>query len=103
MKVVFISEEKVMKRLEGKTALVTAAGQGIGRASVFALARAGAKVWATDINESSLEVLLQEAQSDGLEVETALLNVRDASSVQQDRKSTRGGKGRSSTGEEAKA
>src|SRR5690625_2672722 len=83
MKVVFISEEKVMKRLEGKTALVTAAGQGIGRASVFALARAGAKVWATDINESSLEVLLQEAQSDGLEVETALLHVRDASSVQQ--------------------
>ncbi len=72
-----------MKRLEGKTALVTAAGQGIGRASVFALARAGAKVWATDINESSLEVLLQEAQSDGLEVETALLNVRDASSAQQ--------------------
>lgn len=37
-------------RLEGKTALVTAAGQGIGRASALALAAEGAQVWATDIN-----------------------------------------------------
>ena len=37
-------------RLEGKRVLVTAAGQGIGRASVIALARAGASVFATDIN-----------------------------------------------------
>jgi 2-keto-3-deoxy-L-fuconate dehydrogenase len=42
-------------RLEGKTALVTAAGQGIGRASVMALAAEGAQVWATDINPSLLE------------------------------------------------
>lgn len=40
--------------LTGKTALVTAAGQGIGRASALALAFAGAKVFATDINESAL-------------------------------------------------
>ena len=42
-------------RLEGKTALVTAAGQGIGRASVLALAAEGAQVWATDINAQLLE------------------------------------------------
>jgi 2-keto-3-deoxy-L-fuconate dehydrogenase len=40
--------------LAGKTVLITAAAQGIGRASVEAFARAGANVWATDINESAL-------------------------------------------------
>jgi len=38
-------------RLKNKTILVTAAGQGIGRASVLALAAEGANVWATDVNE----------------------------------------------------
>jgi len=42
-------------RLKGKTALVTAAGQGIGHASVMALAAEGAQVWATDVNEKLLE------------------------------------------------
>ena len=41
-------------RLKGKTVLVTAAGQGIGRASVLALAAEGAHVWATDVNEQLL-------------------------------------------------
>ncbi|MDZ4356159.1 MAG: SDR family oxidoreductase [Variovorax sp.] len=41
-------------RLKGKTVLVTAAGQGIGRASVLALAAEGAHVWATDVNETLL-------------------------------------------------
>ena len=42
-------------RLQGKTALVTAAGQGIGYASAIALAAEGAQVWATDVNETLLE------------------------------------------------
>jgi len=41
-------------RMLGKTVLVTAAGQGIGRASVLALAAQGANVWATDVNEELL-------------------------------------------------
>ena len=42
-------------RLKNKTALVTAAGQGIGRASALALAAEGAQVWATDVNPSLLK------------------------------------------------
>ena len=42
-------------RLKGKTALVTAAGQGIGRACALALAAEGAQVWATDVNPRLLE------------------------------------------------
>jgi 2-keto-3-deoxy-L-fuconate dehydrogenase len=41
-------------RLTDKTILVTAAGQGIGRASVLALAAEGAQVWATDVNDKLL-------------------------------------------------
>lgn len=40
--------------VNGKTVLITAAAQGIGRASVEAFSRAGARVWATDLNESAL-------------------------------------------------
>ncbi|MEO6746418.1 MAG: SDR family oxidoreductase [Caldimonas sp.] len=42
------------QRLAGKTALVTAAGQGIGRATAEAFAREGASVIATDINADLL-------------------------------------------------
>jgi 2-keto-3-deoxy-L-fuconate dehydrogenase len=42
-------------RLKGRTALVTAAGQGMGRASAMALAAEGAQVWATDVNPKLLD------------------------------------------------
>lgn len=44
-------------RLRGKRALVTAAGQGIGRASAEAMVREGAQVFATDINMATLATL----------------------------------------------
>jgi 2-keto-3-deoxy-L-fuconate dehydrogenase len=44
-------------RLEGKTAVVTAAAQGIGRASAIAFASEGAKVIATDVNDEKLKQL----------------------------------------------
>lgn len=44
-------------RLQGKTAVITAAGQGIGRATVLAFLREGALVRATDIDEAKLQSL----------------------------------------------
>jgi 2-keto-3-deoxy-L-fuconate dehydrogenase len=41
-------------RLDGKSALITAAGQGIGHATALAMAREGAHVVATDANEALL-------------------------------------------------
>ena len=46
-----------MNSLEGKYALVTAAGQGIGRAIAEAFLREGARVWATDLDVAKLEGL----------------------------------------------
>ena len=48
------------KRVEGKIAFCTAAGAGIGRATAIALAREGAKVIATDLNEALLAGLKEE-------------------------------------------
>ena len=43
--------------LKGKTALLTASGQGIGKATARAFSKAGAYVIATDINKASLTSL----------------------------------------------
>ena len=64
------------KRLAGKTALVTAAAQGIGRATALAFVREGAHVIATDINVQALASLKQEC---GCEV--AALNVLEPDAI----------------------
>lgn len=48
-------------RLQGKHALVTAAAQGIGRATALAFVREGARVIAADINQDALQRLREEA------------------------------------------
>ena len=65
-----------MGRLEGITALVTGAAHGIGLATVHAMAREGAMVWAVDRDEKGLEVL-----SDVSRVQVALLDVTDAAGI----------------------
>ncbi|MFT3972671.1 MAG: SDR family oxidoreductase [Amaricoccus sp.] len=59
-------------RLKDKTIFVTAAGQGIGRASAIALAAEGARVIATDLRAALL---------DGLDMETREFDVTDAAAV----------------------
>jgi 2-keto-3-deoxy-L-fuconate dehydrogenase len=66
------------ERLEGKRALITAAGQGIGRASAIAMADAGAHVVATDISEAALEDL---AAANHANIETRLADARDTDSI----------------------
>ena len=63
-------------RLTGKKALITAAGQGIGRASVEAYIKEGAQVFAADINQEALDELQQRTGADVIN-----LDVTDAQAV----------------------
>jgi len=63
-------------RLSGKTALITAAGQGIGRASAELFAAEGAQVIASDVNEIALAEL-----ADIPGIQTLQLDVTDAGAV----------------------
>ena len=65
-------------RLKNKRILVTAAGQGIGRAAALAMAAEGAEVFATDINPEGLAQLKSEATGT---LETFELDVRSEASV----------------------
>ncbi len=64
-----------MGRLDGKRALVTAAGQGIGRATALAFAAEGARVIASDRDPALLNGLATEG------IETLTLDVRDPDAV----------------------
>ncbi len=63
------------QRLAGKTAFITAAGQGMGRAAALAFAQEGAQVWATDINADALATL------DHPRIRTRVLDVRNSAEV----------------------
>lgn len=63
-------------RLQGKTILVTAAGQGIGKACALAMASEGAQVWATDVNPDLLNHLTGEKG-----IHTAPLSVLDKQAI----------------------
>ena len=64
-------------RLLGKSMVITAAGQGIGRAAAVACAKEGATVIATDINAQSLASLA--AENEG--IQTEILDVTDANAI----------------------
>jgi 2-keto-3-deoxy-L-fuconate dehydrogenase len=64
-------------RLAGKIAFVTAAGQGIGRATALAFAAAGARVIATDMDEAKVHQIASDA------IHTAKLNVLHGADIAQ--------------------
>jgi 2-keto-3-deoxy-L-fuconate dehydrogenase len=66
----------VGSRLAGKVALITGAGQGMGRAAALAFAREGARVWATDRNAAALKDF-------GPGIQTRALDVTDESAIAQ--------------------
>ncbi len=65
------------QRLQGKTAVITAAAQGIGRATALRFANEGATVFASDINKAALQALADENPA----IQTALLDVRDPDAI----------------------
>jgi len=67
------------KRLENKNIVVTAAGQGIGRATAIAFNNEGANVYATDINETTLKSLNKEHQN----IKVKRLDSTDNSAVEE--------------------
>lgn len=73
-----------MDRLKGKTCLLTAAAQGIGRASALAMQAEGAKVFASDVNTSALAELADQG------FETLKLDVTDPASIAEALKITGG-------------
>jgi 2-keto-3-deoxy-L-fuconate dehydrogenase len=68
-------EYPLMSSLAGKTAFVTAAGQGIGRATARAFAEAGARVVATDVDPAKLTGLESDL------IRTAVLDVLDPDAI----------------------
>lgn len=67
-----------MGRLSGKTAFVTAAGQGIGRATALAFAAEGATVHASDVSGELLDAARQEQPA----LQTRIVDAMDTASVQ---------------------
>jgi 2-keto-3-deoxy-L-fuconate dehydrogenase len=65
-------------RLAGKIAVITAAGQGIGRATAIEFADEGAMVWATDLNESLVAELSRERPT----IRSRKLDVRESQDVE---------------------
>ena len=63
-------------RLAGKTAFLTAAAHGIGRATALAFAREGARVIATDVDQAGLDALARECGAS-----VRILDVSDAAAI----------------------
>src|ERR1700759_1217463 len=71
-----------MENLQGKTAFVSGASQGIGRACAIARAKMGARVALAARNEAKLEAVAQEIAAAGGEAKPFLMDVSDEASIQ---------------------
>lgn len=68
-------------RLDGRTALVTGAGRGIGRAAAIALAYAGAEVWLMARTQSDLDSAVAEINAAGGRAHAIVCDVTDSAAV----------------------
>jgi 3-oxoacyl-[acyl-carrier protein] reductase len=71
-----------MENLKGKTAFVSGASQGIGRACALALAKMGARVALGARNEAKLETVAEEIAAAGGESKAFVMDVSDEASIQ---------------------
>lgn len=70
-----------MHRFENRTALITAAGSGVGRGVALRLAAEGARVTVWDIDTDALGEVQTEARSSGLSVATKALDMTDEAAI----------------------
>jgi 3-oxoacyl-[acyl-carrier protein] reductase len=68
-------------RLEGKVAIVTGAGQGIGKAYALRFAQEGAKVAVADLNDENAQQVAKEIESSGAEAVAVHVDVADEQST----------------------
>jgi 3-oxoacyl-[acyl-carrier protein] reductase len=71
-----------MENLQGKTAFVSGASQGIGRACALALARMGARIALAARNEAKLEAVAAEIEAAGGQANPFFMDVSDEASIQ---------------------
>lgn len=72
-----------MQSINGKTAIITGAGRGIGRATAIALANEGVNVGLIGLNQENLDKVSVELQDAGVKVATASADVSDLAAVEQ--------------------
>ncbi|MEV4646773.1 SDR family NAD(P)-dependent oxidoreductase [Saccharopolyspora sp. NPDC049357] len=71
-----------MSEVRGKVAVVTGAGSGIGREVAFELARRGARLAVSDVDETNLAATVDRLEALGAEVRSARLDVSDRQAVE---------------------
>jgi 3-oxoacyl-[acyl-carrier protein] reductase len=71
-----------MENLQGKTAFVSGASQGIGRACALALAKMGARIALAARNEANLQAVAAEIEAAGGQARPFLMDVSDEASIQ---------------------